>query len=85
MMMYYLILINAVGLVLMLLDKRFAVRHTRRIPEKTLFAVAALGGSLGVYLGMWLAHHKTKKPKFTIGIPLILAAQVAIWWLAAPK
>lgn len=84
-MKYYLIVINAVGLVLMLLDKRFAVRHARRIPEKTLFAVAILGGSLGVYLGMWLAHHKTKKPRFTVGIPLILAAQVAAYWLIVPK
>ncbi|MBQ7255550.1 MAG: DUF1294 domain-containing protein [Oscillospiraceae bacterium] len=84
-MKIYLLIMNVLGLVLMLADKQFAIRKTRRIPEATLFAVAALGGSLGVWAGIWLFRHKTRKAKFTIGIPVILAAQAAIWWLAMAK
>ena len=36
--------------------------------------VAVLGGSVGSLLGMYTVRHKTKHPKFTIGIPLLLAA-----------
>lgn len=79
-MKIYLILINAAGLVLMLLDKRYAIRGTRRIPEATLMSAAALGGSVGVWLGMYLFRHKTRKPKFYLGVPLILAAQAALWY-----
>jgi uncharacterized membrane protein YsdA (DUF1294 family) len=77
--MTYLILVNAAGFLLMLLDKQFAIHHRWRIPEATLLAVAAIGGSVGSWLGMQLFRHKTKKPLFTIGIPLIFAAQLAIW------
>ncbi|MBQ7565968.1 MAG: DUF1294 domain-containing protein [Oscillospiraceae bacterium] len=79
-MKLYLILINALGLVLMLLDKRYAIQGKRRIPEATLMGVAAVGGSVGVLLGMYLFRHKTKKPKFYVGVPLILLAQAAVWY-----
>ncbi len=74
----YLLLINALGLLLMLLDKRYAKKHRRRIPEATLMAVAALGGSAGGLAGMYLFHHKTKHPKFYIGIPVLLILQLAL-------
>ena len=80
-MKLYLILINALGLVLMLLDKRYAIQGKWRIPEATLLGVAAVGGSVGVLLGMYLFRHKTKKPKFYVGVPLIMAAQAAVWYL----
>ena len=73
---YYLLLINAVGLLLMLIDKQKAKRGRWRIPEATLMGVAAAGGSLGTYLGMRLFRHKTKHPKFSIGVPLLLAMQI---------
>ena len=38
--------------------------------------VAALGGSVGSLLGMYTVRHKTKHPKFTVGIPLLLAGQI---------
>ena len=69
----YLLLINAVGLGLMLIDKGRAVKNLWRIPEKTLLSLALLGGSLGVLLGMRLFRHKTKKPLFSIGVPVIFA------------
>ncbi len=72
----YLILINASGLLLMLIDKRRAVKNLWRIPEKTLLLMALIGGSLGVLLGMRLFRHKTKKPVFSIGVPVIFAFYV---------
>ena len=62
------------------LDKRFAVRHRWRIPEKTLMLSAVLGGSPGLLLGMAAFRHKTRHPKFYIGVPLILLAQAAAAW-----
>ena len=74
-MYLYLSIINAAGLMIMFLDKQFAKLHTRRIPEAVLLGTALSGGSLGIFLGMTLFHHKTRKPKFYISVPLMLAAQ----------
>ena len=74
----YLLIINAVAFVLMLVDKYKARKNLWRIPEATLMTSAALGGSIGALLGMYTFRHKTKHPKFTVGIPLILAAQIAL-------
>lgn len=49
-----------------------------RIPERTLLGVAALGGSVGVLLGMYTFRHKTKHRKFTLGVPAILLAQLLL-------
>lgn len=75
-LLLYLILINAAAFLLMLADKQKAKRGAWRIPEATLMGVAALGGSIGALAGMYAFRHKTKHPKFTVGIPLILAAQL---------
>ena len=74
---YYLLLINAIGLLIMCIDKLLAKKQARRVPERTLLWVAALGGSFGSLLGMMLARHKTRKPKFYITVPLLLALQAA--------
>lgn len=74
----YLVIINAMGFLIMLADKKKAIRGAWRIPERTLMAIATLGGSIGCLLGMNLFRHKTKHLKFTIGIPLILAVQVVL-------
>lgn len=72
----YLVLINAAGFLLMLIDKQKARRGAWRIPEATLMGVSILGGSIGAIAGMRLFRHKTKHPKFYIGLPCILAAQI---------
>ena len=77
-MLIYLLLINAVGFGVMLYDKYLAKNNLWRIPEKTLFGIAFFGGSLGCWLGMYTARHKTKHLKFTIGVPVILAVQIGI-------
>lgn len=74
----YLILINLAAWGLMGADKYRARKHAWRMPERTLFAVALLGGSLGAILGMYLWHHKTKHWYFVIGMPLILVAQILV-------
>ena len=74
----YLLIINAVVFLLMLVDKYKARKNLWRIPETTLITSAVLGGSIGALLGMYLVRHKTRHPKFTVGIPLILTAQIAL-------
>lgn len=66
----------------MLADKLKAKRGAWRIPENTLIVAAALGGSIGALMGMYLFRHKTKHIKFTLGIPAILMVQIAlVVWL----
>lgn len=79
----YLLLINAVAFLLMLADKRKAQKKLWRIPESTLLTAAAFGGSIGALAGMYTFRHKTKHLKFTLGVPAILIAQIAlaVWLL----
>ena len=77
-LLFYLLIINALGLLIMLADKEKAKKHRWRIPESTLLTVAVLGGSVGCYAGMRVFHHKTRKPKFYIGVPVIFAVQVLV-------
>ena len=78
-LLIYLLIINAISLTLMLIDKRNAKKKLFRIPESVLLSSAVAGGSLGVILGMRMAHHKTKKPRFYIDVPIILAMQVIVF------
>ena len=77
-LLLFLLIINALGFALMLADKWKARKNLWRIPEATLMAVAALGGSVGSLLGMYAVRHKTKHLKFTVGIPLILGLQLLL-------
>ena len=74
----YLLIVNALGLLLMIVDKNRARKRLRRISENNLFTVAILGGSLGSIIGMQMVHHKTRHRKFTIGMPVILVCQIAL-------
>ena len=77
----YLIIINASSFFLMLVDKQKARRKLWRIPESTLFLMAAMGGSIGCLAGMYQFRHKTRHLKFTLGVPAILVAQIAAVFL----
>ena len=79
----YLLIINAAGFLVMTIDKLYARKNMWRIPERTLLGVAAIGGSIGVWLGMYAIRHKTRHVKFVIGVPLILSLQIllALWLL----
>ena len=80
---YYLIAVNVLAFVLMGIDKRRAKQNAWRIPEKTLFLPAILGGALGGVAGMRLFRHKTRHWYFVVGMPFLLAVQcAAAAWLA---
>ena len=74
----WLIAINVVTFAVYGIDKRRARRGAWRVPEKTLFLLPLLGGSLGALLGMRVFHHKTKHWHFVWGIPAILLVQTAL-------
>ena len=74
----YLLSVNALGFLLMLIDKYKARKKLWRIPEATLMWVAALGGSLGSLLGMYTVRHKTKHKKFMIGLPVMIIINIAV-------
>lgn len=73
-----LLIINAAGFLVMTLDKLFAKTNSWRIPERTLLGIAAIGGSIGVWLAMYTVRHKTKHMKFVIGVPVILLLQIGL-------
>ena len=77
----YLLIVNALGFLLMLVDKRKAQKNLWRIPESTLFLMAAIGGSIGSIAGMYKFRHKTKHWQFVIGMPAILIAQIVLVFL----
>ena len=80
-LIFYLAAINIAGFLAMGIDKKKAARHEWRIPERVLFGIAFLGGSIGSLAGMHAVRHKTRHLTFTIGLPLILVLQVMIFQL----
>ncbi len=74
---YYLAAVNILLCLLMGLDKLFAKLQKRRIPEKTLFLLAIIGGGLGGTLGMYSFRHKTRHTAFAIGFPALTILQIA--------
>lgn len=89
----YLIVINMATFYMYGLDKRNAkagknrIRGNsvrKRIPERVLLAAAALGGAAGAFIGMRVYHHKTKKSKFYITVPILLIIQcIALLFILA--
>lgn len=80
MLKYLIVYLGIVSLVLFIMmghDKRQARRGGRRVPEKRLFAVAALGGALGGWLGMYAFHHKTRHWHFKFGFPALALLHLA--------
>lgn len=77
----YLIVVNLIAFYLMGSDKQKARRRERRIPERTLFLSAVIGGSAGAIVGMSVWRHKTKHVSFRLGMPAILVVQLALaYW-----
>lgn len=79
----YLLIINFIGFFAMFLDKQKAKGGKWRIPEKTLFLLALIGGSLGTTIGMHAFHHKTKHWYFKFGMPLIFIIQLVLFFYFA--
>lgn len=74
----YVIVMTIFGFIIMGVDKGKARRHEWRIPEKCLFTVSLLGGSLGTWAGMYIFHHKTRHWYFVVGMPLIAFGHLAL-------
>lgn len=75
----YIALINLIAFFAMFVDKRRAIQGQWRIKESTLLLFAAMGGSIGEYIGIYTFRHKIKHLKFTLGIPLIMLIQILIF------
>ncbi len=74
----YFLSINLISVLVCAFDKHRAKKGGRRVPEKTIFLLCFLGGSIGMYLTMRLIRHKTLHKRFMIGIPLIIILQAAV-------
>jgi len=74
----YLVIVNLAGLSIMAYDKNQSRHGQWRIPERMLFGIAAVGGSVGVWAGMYIFSHKTRHNAFRFGIPLLISGQLAI-------
>lgn len=70
--MIYLLIVNVIGFLLFGIDKYKAIHQKYRISEKALFMIALIGGAYGAYVAMYLFHHKTRKLKFKLGMPVIV-------------
>lgn len=77
-LLVWLAVINLLTFIVYGADKRRARKGKWRVPEKTLFLLPLLGGSIGALLGMRVFHHKTKHWYFVWGIPAILLVQIAL-------
>ena len=73
-----LVVMNVLAFALMGIDKVKAKAGAWRIPEKTLFLLSALGGSIGAMVGMRVWRHKTLHASFRYGIPAIFIAQTLL-------
>ena len=74
----YLLAINIIAFLAMYIDKRKAKWGSKRIPEMTLFTFVFLGGWIGGIAGMHAFRHKTKKPGFVIGFPVIAIIEILL-------
>ena len=74
----YLIAINLIGVMAMWIDKKKAQKGAWRFSEKSLFMITILGGGIGTIAGIYTFRHKTKKLRFTIGLPTILVTEIVL-------
>ncbi|GEN85585.1 hypothetical protein OSO01_03240 [Oceanobacillus sojae] len=75
-LLIYLLVANLIGFYFMFKDKQKAKQKAFRIPERTFWLLAVLGGSIGLFIGMQIFRHKTKHKSFTIGIPIFIGVNV---------
>lgn len=77
-LLIYYIVINLITFILYGVDKKKAIGQKWRIPEKTLIGMAFLGGGIGAITGMSFFHHKTRKTKFLVLVPVALLLHVGL-------
>ena len=74
----YLVIINIAAFCLYGIDKSAAVKEKWRIPNRVLLGLAAIGGSIGAWAGMYTFRHKTQKWYYTITVPVLLLLQITL-------
>ncbi len=75
----YYIVVNFVAFIAFFADKKFAGVKTGRIPEDILIGLSFIGGAVGGFLAMFVFHHKTRKLKFRLLLPLFVILHIALW------
>lgn len=77
------VIMSISAILLVIADKKFAIKGQRRVPEKTLFLAGILGGALAEFITMQNVRHKTLHKRFMIGLPVIFCVQIGlfIWWI----
>ena len=81
----YILTVSVIAFSCFGIDKWKAANHRWRIKEATLIGLCIIGGSLGGFAGMYIFRHKTKKPLFFVGIPIILTAQILCFIILYPS
>lgn len=76
MLLVYIIGVNIISLIITAIDKHKAIEKKWRIPERTFWGVALLGGSFGILIGMHVFRHKTNHTSFKVGMPLLLLINI---------
>ena len=69
---YYLLAVNIITFIVFAVDKAKAIRGQWRVSEAALLGLSLIGGAIGGLLAMYMLHHKTRKPRFAVGLPLML-------------
>lgn len=77
-LLLWLLIINLIAFIITAADKRAAIKHRWRVPERTLLTIAFFGGAAGEWVAMLLCRHKTKKAKFYIGVPFMLLLHILL-------
>ena len=76
----YILIINMLTFIVFVVDKKRAVKNRWRISEKTLMTMTVIGGSFGALLSMSMFRHKTRKPLFKYGVPLVMIVELVIMY-----
>ena len=77
---FYIFIINMLTFIVFVVDKKRAVKNRWRISEKTLMTMTVIGGSFGALLSMSMFRHKTRKPLFKYGVPLVMIVELVIMY-----
>lgn len=84
-LIFYLILVSVISIIVTVWDKISAIAQKRRVPERVLLTLSAVGGSVAMLVTMLIIRHKTRKQKFMIGIPAIILLQLILILLVVVK
>ena len=75
------LLTSALAVYVTIRDKAAAKRNSHRTPEASLLLLGLIGGALAEFITMLIIRHKTKHPKFMLGLPAIILLHVILAYL----